>query len=77
MPDGLVLATVAAAVRLARREATPAEILSERALELVRESLQAIAQRKWKPETALLLRKSLAERGCVKDRRKGGHGLTP
>ena len=62
MPERLVLATVAAAVRLAGREARPGEVLSDRVIELVRESLQAIAQHKWKPETALLLKKRRASR---------------
>jgi hypothetical protein len=57
VPEGLVLATALAAVRLARREATPQEVLSERVVELVRQSLKALAQQKGKPETALLLQK--------------------
>lgn len=66
VPEQLVLATAAAAVRLARREAAPAEVLSERVVTLVRHSLRAIAQKKWKPDTALVLHRS---------RKEGGHGL--
>jgi hypothetical protein len=55
VPERLVLAAAVAAVRLARREAAPAEVLSERVIELVRDSLKALARGKWKPETALLL----------------------
>jgi hypothetical protein len=59
VPEHLVLATAVAAVRLARKEAVLTEVLSERVVELVRESLKALAQQKWKPETALLLKKHL------------------
>jgi hypothetical protein len=59
--ERLVLATAQAAVRLARREAVPAEVISERALELARETLQQLAQQKWKPDTALLLQKRFGE----------------
>src|SRR5262245_13531111 len=57
MPQGLMLATVAAVVHLARRAAVAEEVLSERVLELVRESLKCLAQQKWKLDTALLLKK--------------------
>src|SRR5262245_13517219 len=68
VPDQLALATVQAAVRLARREAAPHEVLSERVLALVRQSLMALRQQKWKVDTALLLlRKRLGE---------GEHGLS-
>jgi hypothetical protein len=61
VPERLVLATLDAAVRLARNEATAPEVLSERVLELVRESLMALAQQKWKPDTALVLQKRARE----------------
>jgi hypothetical protein len=67
VPERLVLATVGAALRLARREATPAEVLSKRVCGLVRDSLMALAQEKWKPDTALVLLRRLGE---------GRHGLT-
>jgi hypothetical protein len=50
-----VLATAVAAVRLARWEAAPAEVLSARVLDLVRASLKASAQKSWKPDTGLVL----------------------
>ena len=65
--ERLVLATVGSAVRLARREAAPAEVLSKRVCELVQDALVALAQRHWKPDTALVLQKRLG---------KGGHGLS-
>jgi hypothetical protein len=52
VPERLVLAALDAAVRLARPE-----VLSERVHEFVRESLMALAQQKWKPDTALVLQK--------------------
>jgi hypothetical protein len=67
IPERLVLATVEAAGRLARREPVPAEIMSKCALELVRETLQNLAQGKWKPETALKLGRPV---------KGGGHGLS-
>jgi hypothetical protein len=66
VPEPLTLATAQAAVRLARQEAMPAEVLSERVLELVRQTLISLAQQKWKPDTALLLHKR---------RKEGGHEL--
>jgi len=63
VPGCLALATVQAAVRLARREAAPAEVLSERVVELVRQSLAALAQTKWKLDTALLLQQRRKEGG--------------
>jgi hypothetical protein len=65
IPERLVLATVEAVVRLARKEAA-GEVLSERVLELVRRSLTALGRQKWKPDTALLLKR----------REEGGHGLS-
>jgi hypothetical protein len=67
LPERLVRATVGTAVRLARREAKPEEVLSERVVELVRERLKALARERWKPDTALLLHRGLGE---------GGHGLS-
>jgi hypothetical protein len=61
VPDRLLVATAVAAVRLARNEATPREVLSERVVELVQQSLKALAQRKWNPDTALMLHKRLGE----------------
>jgi hypothetical protein len=61
VPEPLVLATAIAATRLARREATSREVLPERVVELVRETLKALAQQKWKPDTALLLKRRLGE----------------
>jgi len=61
VPEPLLLATALAAVRLSRREAALADVLSERVVELVRESLKAIAQQKWKPDTALMLHKRRGE----------------
>ena len=55
VPERLMRATTLAAVRLARQEVAPADVLSERVVQLVGESLLALAQRKWKPDTALLL----------------------
>jgi hypothetical protein len=63
MPEQLVLVTAAAAVRLARREATPREVLSARIVELVRQTMKAMAREKWKPDTALLLQKRRKEGG--------------
>jgi hypothetical protein len=67
VPEPLALATMQAALRLACDEAEPAEVLSERVLELVRQTLMSLAQQKWKPDTALLLHKH---------RKEGGHELT-
>jgi hypothetical protein len=61
VPERLLLATATAAVLLARKEATPREVLSARVVELVRESLKALAQQRWKPDTALLLKKRQGE----------------
>jgi hypothetical protein len=66
VPEPLTLTTMQAALRLARHEAEPAEVLSERVLELVRQTLMSLAQQKWKPDTALLLHKR---------RKEGGHEL--
>jgi len=55
VPERLVLATAVAAVRLARWEAVPAEVLSARVLDLVRATLKASSQKSWKPDTGLLL----------------------
>jgi len=65
VPKRLTRTTVGAAVRLARREATPEQVLSGPVLYLVLHSLMTLSQDKWKPSTALLLRK----RG-----KEGGHG---
>jgi hypothetical protein len=65
VPERLALATLAAAARLARREAVPAAVLSAPVLHLVRHSLKALAQGKWNPATALLL---------LKHHKEGGHG---
>jgi hypothetical protein len=67
MSERLVLVTVGAAVRLARREAQPGEVLPKRVVDLVCESLKDLAHKKWKPDTMLSL-----------DRRhgKGRHGLS-
>ena len=64
VPEQLMLATAIAAVRLARREASPAEVLSERVVELVRKTLKDLAQQKWKPDTALLLQNRQGEPGA-------------
>src|SRR5262249_47178775 len=56
LPERLVRSTAAAAARLARREASPADVLSQRVLLLVGTSLKAMARRQWKPDTALWLR---------------------
>src|SRR5262249_15412446 len=63
LPERLVQDTVLVVRRLARREATTAEVLSDRVCALVRESLKSLRQRTWKPDTALRLR----------DRGEGGH----
>jgi hypothetical protein len=68
VPEALIVSTVDAVVRLARNEVAPTEVLPERTVWLVRESLLALAQRKWKPDTVLKL---------VKRPRGGGHGLAP
>src|SRR5262249_29033687 len=69
VPDQLALATVQAAVRLARREAAPREVLSKRVLALVRQSLMALRQQKWKVDTALLLlNRHIGEPGSVNPR---------
>jgi hypothetical protein len=64
--EQLVLVTALAAVRLAKREVAPEAVLSERVLELVRDSLRALARGKWKPDTALKLKRVPG----------GGHGLS-
>ena len=61
VPERLVLVTATAAVRLRRREAA-AKILPKRIRRLVRNTLKALAQHKWKPDTALLLRHGRGER---------------
>jgi hypothetical protein len=78
IPEPLVEATAEAAVRVARKEAVPAEIMSERALELARETLRGLAHEKWKPDTALKLRKILGKPKCVSTRclRKREDGLS-
>jgi hypothetical protein len=68
VPERLVLVTVAAAVSLARENATAADVLSERVLRLVQVSLKALGQKKWKPDTALLLHRGAKE---------SGHELSP
>lgn len=55
VPERLVRATTVAAVRLARWEAAPSEVLSARVLDLVRATLKSSAQKSWKPDTGLLL----------------------
>jgi hypothetical protein len=65
VPEPLARATLAVAVRLARREAAPADVLSAPVLQLVRHGLKALAQGQWKPATALLL---------LKHNKEGGHG---
>jgi|SRR6516165_3790558 hypothetical protein len=60
LPEQMVLATATAAVRLARRQASPQEVLSERVIHLVRATLKDLAQHKWKPDTALLLKRRLS-----------------
>jgi len=67
VPERLVLATALAAVCLAKREAAPAAVLSEPVIELVRDSLRALARKKWKPDTALMLKRPV---------RGGEHGLS-
>jgi hypothetical protein len=61
VPERLVLTTARAAVKLARCRARPQEVLSERVVHLVRATLKDLAQKTWKPETALLLKKRLCE----------------
>ena len=67
VPERLLLTTVSVAVRLARSKATPAEVLPERILELVRQTLKALPRHLGKPDTALWLHSRLGE---------GGHGLS-
>ena len=55
VPERLVLATVSVSLGLAREEAVADTILPARVAELVRASLAALAQHKWKPDTALKL----------------------
>jgi hypothetical protein len=59
VPEQLVLATVAACVRLARRGAAPEEAQSERIVAMVGESMKSLAQESRKPNTTLLLHKLL------------------
>jgi hypothetical protein len=66
MPERLVFSTAAAAVRLAQRQAVPAEMMPERVLELVRATLKSLAQQSWKLDTVLLLNKH---------HREGGHEI--
>jgi hypothetical protein len=54
--ERLVLATAVAAVRSAQGESRPATMFSARVAELVQDTLLALAQKKWKPDTALKLR---------------------
>jgi hypothetical protein len=68
VPERLAAATALAAVRLARREASPGDVLSDRVCALVRASLKALAQGKWKPDTALLLQKRREEGGHERSR---------
>jgi len=63
VPEPLLLATAQAAVRLARGQARPSDVLSERVVALVRRSLKALAQQKWTPDTALSLDKCRKEGG--------------
>jgi hypothetical protein len=65
IPEYLVLATVATAVRLARKEAAPHEVMSARVLDMVRLGLTSLVQKQGKPDTSLLLQKQFAG---------GGHG---
>lgn len=67
VPEGLLMTTVGLAVRLARNEAAPAEVLPERILELVRQTLKGLPRHQGKPDTALWLHRRLGE---------GGHGLS-
>jgi hypothetical protein len=66
LPERLVMVTAATAVRLARGEEVAAESMSERVIELARETLNQLAQQPWKPDTVLLLRKQSGE---------GRHGI--
>src|SRR5262249_47461363 len=67
VPERLLLTTVGVAVRLARSKAISAEVLPERILELVRQTLKALPRQPGKPDTALWLHRRLEE---------GGHGLS-
>jgi hypothetical protein len=65
VPEPLLLATVVVAVLLARRQATPAAVLSERVCQLVSDSLQAPPEQPWNAK--LILPRCPGE---------GGHGLS-
>ena len=67
VPERLVNTTATAAVCLVRRQSVPAEVMSERALELARTILHGLARERWKPDTALQLRRRA---------RGGGHELS-
>lgn len=67
LPERLVLATAAAALRVAQRQAVPAEVMPERVVELARETLKGLAQHQWRPDTILLLQKHHG---------KGRHGIS-
>jgi len=67
VPERLVMATAAVAVLQAEAEGAAADRLPERILQLVRASLNALAQHPWKADTALLLEKRLGG---------GDHGLS-
>jgi hypothetical protein len=55
IPERLLWETVAVALELVQHEAIET-VLPERVAKLVRASLAALAQQKWKPDTALRLR---------------------
>src|SRR5690349_13022274 len=57
VPERLVLATAMVATAMARHETAPEDVLPSRVLELVRDSLRAMARQKWKPDTALRLQR--------------------
>ena len=67
VPERLVLAAAVAAVRVARRQTLPAELVSERVVELARETLKSLALQPWKPGTVLLLKGHHGD---------GQHGIT-
>jgi hypothetical protein len=56
IPEPLVQATTRVAVQLAQSESLPTEG-TEKALHLAREILQCLAREKWKPDTALKLKR--------------------
>ena len=57
LPERLCQATVQGVLCLVRQEPAQ-EVLTRRVLDLAREVLRGLAQRKWNTDTALLLRKS-------------------